>query len=53
MGESEKLVRTLFAIARILQPSIIFLDEIDSLLSSRSSNEHESSKRLKVCFSFY
>lgn len=36
VGEGEKLVRTLFTIARILQPSVIFLDEIDSLLTSRT-----------------
>jgi fidgetin-like protein 1 len=50
LGESEKLVRALFALAKALAPSIIFVDEIDSLLSSRGSSEHDSTRRIKTEF---
>eukprot|EP01116_Phalansterium_solitarium_P006792 TRINITY_DN19171_c0_g1_i1.p1 TRINITY_DN19171_c0_g1~~TRINITY_DN19171_c0_g1_i1.p1 ORF type:complete len:551 (+),score=166.43 TRINITY_DN19171_c0_g1_i1:111-1763(+) len=50
VGEGEKLVKALFGLARHLQPSVIFIDEIDSILSERSSTENEASKRLKTEF---
>mmetsp|Transcript_30381 Transcript_30381/g.60580 ORF Transcript_30381/g.60580 Transcript_30381/m.60580 type:complete len:625 (-) Transcript_30381:290-2164(-) len=51
-GEGEKLLRTLFAVASDAAPSILFFDEIDALLSSRSGggNEHEASRRFKTEF---
>ncbi|KAK2152523.1 hypothetical protein LSH36_326g04091 [Paralvinella palmiformis] len=50
LGESEKLVRNLFELAREKRPSIIFIDEVDSLCSSRSENESESARRIKTEF---
>lgn len=50
IGEGERLVRTLFGVANYRQPAIIFIDEVDSLLSSRSEGEAEASRRMKTEF---
>ncbi|KAG0281470.1 hypothetical protein BGZ95_003125 [Linnemannia exigua] len=38
VGDGEKMVRALFAVARCHQPAVIFMDEIDSLLTQRATN---------------
>lgn len=50
IGEGEKTVRTLFEVANYRQPSVVFIDEVDSLLCQRSSDENEATRRIKTEF---
>ncbi|KAI9331605.1 P-loop containing nucleoside triphosphate hydrolase protein, partial [Obelidium mucronatum] len=50
VGDGEKMVRALFAVARVHQPSVIFMDEIDSLLTQRTDGENEATRRIKTEF---
>ena len=51
VGEGEKLVRALFVAARALQPSVIFLDEADALLTERGKGgEGDAARRIKTEF---
>ncbi|KAI9291768.1 AAA-domain-containing protein [Neoconidiobolus thromboides FSU 785] len=49
-GESNKLVSALFSLAHKMQPCIVFIDEIDSFLRERRSNDHEVTGTMKAEF---
>ncbi|MCJ1479446.1 hypothetical protein MMC13_008132 [Lambiella insularis] len=49
-GDSNKLVHAVFSLARKLQPTIVFIDEIDAVLGQRRSSEHEASGMVKAEF---
>ncbi|KAK3918473.1 Fidgetin-like protein 1 [Frankliniella fusca] len=61
VGDGEKNVQALFAVARsflssfgfsnrTMQPSVIFIDEVDSVLSKRTEKENDASKKMKTEF---
>ncbi|KAH8377267.1 hypothetical protein KR093_004582 [Drosophila rubida] len=49
-GESQKLASAVFSLAAKIQPCIIFVDEIDSFLRARNSNDHEATAMMKTQF---
>ncbi|NP_001239116.1 ATPase family AAA domain-containing protein 1-A-like [Nasonia vitripennis] len=49
-GESQKLTAAVFSLAVKLQPCIIFIDEIDSFLRARNSQDHEATAMMKAQF---
>jgi vacuolar protein-sorting-associated protein 4 len=46
-GESERLVKQLFDMARERRPTVVFIDEVDSLTSARGDGDTDSSRRIK------
>lgn len=50
MGESEKMIEVLFELAKEHQPSLIVMEEVDSIGRQRNSKENDAERRLKVEF---
>ena len=49
-GESSKLISTLYTVARRLEPSVVFLDEFESLTPPRGSGESGAERRIVSTF---
>ena len=46
VGESEKLIRAVFTLAKKLSPCVVFIDEADAILASRSSPKRANHREL-------
>ncbi|KAH3757304.1 AAA+-type ATPase [Pelomyxa schiedti] len=46
-GEGEKYVKAVFTLASKIAPSVIFIDEVDSILGKRQHHEHEAMRKIK------
>lgn len=50
VGETEKHVAAIFSLAKAIQPTVIFVDELDSILSSRNDSDHAVVSHSKAIF---
>lgn len=48
LGEGEKIAKELFKLAREVQPSIVFFDEVDAIAKTRNVDEHDAVQRMKT-----
>lgn len=49
-GDTNKLIHAVWTLSYKLQPTILFIDEVDSLLGARKSMEHEATTSMKTEF---